>query len=131
MDIDFRKIFFAIALFAGAWWYVANHYDLTDAFKWAKARPVAADREKYVYYVGMVYYAKDKPTEAAEAFRETLTEEATGQYEAKALMRMGRCYQNLRNFEEARTAYERYIEFFPKGPHIEIVQNNYEFVKFK
>lgn len=131
MDIDFRKIFFAIALFAGAWWYVSNHYDLTDAFKWAKARPVAADREKYVYYVGMVYYAKDKPTEAAEAFRELLTEEATGQYEPKAMMRMGRSLQDLRRFEEARAVYERYIEVFPTGADIEVVKKNYEYVKFK
>lgn len=131
MDIDLRKPFFAIALFAGAWWYVANHYDLQDAFKWAKSRPVAADREKYVYYVGMIYYAKDKRTEAADTFRELLTEEATGQYEPKAMVRMGRCLQDQRRFEEARAVYERYIEVFPTGPDIEIVKNNYEFVKFK
>ncbi|TPW18922.1 MAG: hypothetical protein FD126_3201 [Elusimicrobia bacterium] len=131
MDIDFRKIFFTIAVFAGAWWYVSNHYDLQDAFKWAKTRPVAADREKYVYYVGMIYYAKDKSTEAADVFRELLTEEATGHYEAKGMMRMGRCLQDLRRFEEARGAYERYIEFFPTGPDIEIVKNNYEFIKFR
>lgn len=131
MDIDLRKPFFALAILAAGWWYVTTHYTLADVFAWAKARPVAADREKYVYYVGMVYYARDRESEAAETFRELLTEEATGQYEPRALMRMGRCYQDMRKFEEARAAYERYIEFFPTGRDIELVKNNYEFVKFK
>jgi outer membrane protein assembly factor BamD (BamD/ComL family) len=131
MDFDLRKPLYAVALVAAGWWYVANHYTMADVFAWAKARPVATDREKYVFYVGMVYYAQDKSNQAVEAFREILTEEATGHYEAKALMRMGRSYQDTRRFEEARAAYERYIEVFPTGPDIEIVKNNYEFVKFK
>ncbi|TBR17880.1 tetratricopeptide repeat protein, partial [bacterium] len=107
------------------------HVSWEDVHKWAKARPVAADREKYVYYLGMMYYSQDKCGEAIDAFREVMTEEATGQYEPRALMRMGRCYQDIRRFEEARAAYERYIEVFPKGADIELVKNNYEFVKFR
>lgn len=126
-----RKLILVVAVVGGIWYYVKNHVDMEKTLAWAKARPVATQREKYVYYVGMIYYAKDRQVEAAAAFKEILTEEATGQYEAKALMRMGRCYQETRNFEEARTVYERYIEMFPKGDDIEIVKNNYEFVKFK
>lgn len=131
MEVDFRKFFFALAVFAGAWWYVATHYAMADVLKWAKARPVAADREKYVYYVGMVHYMKSQPNEAVAAFREVLTEEATGHYEPKALVRIGRCSQDMRRFDEARAAYERYIEAFPTGPDIEIVKTNYDFVKFR
>ncbi len=47
------------------------------------------------------------------------------------MVRMGRCRQDQRRFEEARAVYERYIEVFPTGADIEIVKNNYEFVKFK
>lgn len=126
-----RKLIFIGAIVGGAWYYLKNNVDMEKTLAWAKARPVAADREKYVYYVGMIYYVKDKQPEAAAVFKEILTEEATGQYEAKALMRMARCYQETRSFEEARIAYERYIEMFPKGDDIEIVKNNYEFVKFK
>lgn len=131
MDIDLRKPFYALLALIGLWWYVSTHYTVEDALTWARQRPVAAQREKYTYYIGMYYYAKDKPNEAAAVFSELLTEEATCQYEPKALMRMGRSYQDMRRFDEARAAYERYIEAFPSGPDIEVVTKNYEFVKFK
>ena len=131
MDFDFKKPMYMLAALAGLYWYVSTHYTAADVLTWARQRPVVADRNKYVYYVGMYYYAKDMPNEATEAFRELLTEEATCQYEPKALMRMGRSYQDMRRFDEARAAYERYIEAFPTGPDIEAVKNNYEFVKFK
>lgn len=131
MEFNFKKFFYIVAVLAGGVYYVTQHYTTADVLTWAKARPVAADRDKYVYYVGMVYYAQDKQLEASEAFRELMTEEATGYYEPKGLMRMGRCYQEMRKFDEARAAYERYIEVFPKGADIELVKNNYDFVKFR
>lgn len=130
-DINFRKVFIVLALLGGAGWYASKNVDMPRVVEWAKARPDVKQREKLLYYSAMYYFLRDQRSEAAGVFSELLTEEATGQYEPKALVRMGRCYQDMRRFEEARAAYERYIEFFPAGPDVEIVKKNYEYVKFR
>ena len=126
-----RKFIFICVVVGAPIYYVSTKISLEKAISWSKARPVAAEREKYLYYAGMYFYLRDMELDAAATFAEILTEDGTGYYEPRALMRMGRCYQNTRRFEEARTAYERYIEHFPAGADIELVKNNYEFVKFR
>lgn len=126
-----RGFLYILAILATGVWYGKNHYDFTDVYKWAKARPTHDDRAKSIYYVGMVYWLKDDGPHTIEVFSGLLTDHPTCQFAPKALLRLGTAYRNVNNWEASRAAYERYIEQFPSGPDIERVQANYEFVKFK
>ncbi|MBI3299715.1 MAG: tetratricopeptide repeat protein [Elusimicrobia bacterium] len=125
------KYILIIVLVVTGFKYGMKHFDLGDVYTWAKARPYHETRAKAIYYVGMVYYLQDKTDGSITAFNQLLADHPTCQYASKALFRLGNVQRSLNHFEEARSAYERYIEQFPNGPDIQAVQNNYEFVKFK
>ena len=125
-----RYIIVIVALAFG-FQYFKKSYDLGDAYKWAQARPYHETRAKAIYYVGMAYYLKDDHEGTITAFNQLLADHPTCQYAPKALFRLGNAQRDLHHFEEARSAYEKYIEQFPSGSDIQAVQNNYEFVKFK
>lgn len=130
-DFSFRKLFFFLALVSGGIWYVNTHVTLDDAYKWAQSRKEEKTRARALYYVGMVSYAKDDNAKAAEVFSKLLEDQPTCYYAPKALVRLGATYRQMNRWAEARATYEKYMEEFPSGEDITIVQNNYEYVKFK
>ncbi|MBI5597532.1 MAG: tetratricopeptide repeat protein [Elusimicrobia bacterium] len=130
-DFSFRKLFFVLAVIGGGIWYVNNKVSLDDAFRWSLAVKEHDSRARAIYYVGMVSYMKDDNAKAAEVFSRLLADHPTCQYAPKTLVRLGGVYRQMNQWGEARTAYERYMEEFPNGPDISIVQNNYEYVKFR
>ena len=130
-DLNFRKIGFVLALLGGVYYYAQGHIRIDDLFKYAKARPVHDERARDVYYVGMVYWLKSDNEHAIEVFSTLLADETTTQYSPRALMRLGGCYRDMYKFNDAKAAYEKYMEEYPQGEDITIVKNNYEFVKFR
>lgn len=130
-EINFRKIGFILALLGAGFYYAQTHIHIDDLFKYAKGRPVHDERARDIYYVGMVYWLKGDNEHAIEVFNTLLADETTTHYSPRALMRLGGCYRDMYRFAEAKAAYERYLEEFPQGEDIKIVQNNYDFVKFR
>ena len=130
-DLNVRKIAFWLALLGGGVYYAQSHVHIDDLYKYAKGRPVHDERARDIYYVGMVYWLKSDNEHAIEVFNTLLADETTTQYSPKALMRLGGCYRDMYKFPESKAAYEKYLEDYPQGDDIKIVQTNYDFVKMR
>lgn len=131
MEIDLKKWFFIIAVVAGLGFYVRSHYTFKDVLSYSKSRPDPKVSPKLDYYVGMAHYLRSEYPESAEAFEQLLADYPTCQYAPQALYKLGTIYIDQMQWEKARTHLQRYLDDYPDGPEIKLVQNQFDTVKFK
>ncbi|MDE2292394.1 MAG: tetratricopeptide repeat protein [Elusimicrobia bacterium] len=130
-DFSFKKLVLYIVLLAGAYHYVRTHYHRPDVMRYSATLADHDMRARVRYYVGLSYFMQSQYEPAIDAFNTLLTDDPTCQYEAKALLHLGESNIEMRRFADARTAYEKYMQDFPHGADLEVVQTQYEFIKFK
>lgn len=125
-----RKLLILAGLLLAAGWYARAHYTLQDALRYAKTHPSSRLSPAVDYYAGMAYYARERHESAAQAFSQLLADHPTCQYAPNGLLRLGSSYEELRQWPEARAAYEQYLERFPQGAEIDAVRRHYGHIKF-
>ena len=131
MEINFKKIFIWLAVIIGSCVYVYKHYTFQDVLACDNKYRSWVWGPRVDYYIGVGLYLKDRHEDAAAAFEQLLTNYPTCQYAPAALYKAGVAYQNLRQWEKARAAYQRYLELFPQGPQAELANKKYEYIKFR
>lgn len=131
MELNFKKFFlwvFGIAVVTG---YVYKNYTFKDVLAYENRNQNWTWGPKVDYYIGMGYYTREQFDNAAFAFDQLLTNYPTCHYAPYALYRTGASYQNLNNFEKAREAYQKYMELYPQGKEIELVNKKFEYIRWK
>ena len=131
MEIDFKKWFIILGIVVGLGFYVKSHYTFKDVLAYSKSHPDPKMSPKIDYYVGVAHYMRSEYAESAEAFEQLLSDYPTCQYAPRALLKLGTMYIDRREWEKAKVHLERYVEDYPNGPDIKIVQTKYDAVKFK
>lgn len=131
MEFDFKKPLYIFAAFLGLFIYVRSHYSGLDLLAYTHKNPNPTLSPMIDYYVGMSYYTNSQFDPAAKAFTQLLTDYPTHYYNRWGLIRLGASHEELRNWQGAREAYEKYLEMYPDGKERNLVQNKYDQVRFK
>ena len=132
MDLeDLKKPFYILLALAGLGWYVSNHYTFKDVLAYSKQHPHPEYSPMLDYYSGMAYFARDQHEDAIEAFNQLLTDYPTCPYAARAMHRLGTSYMERNNYQAAREIFDRYFEEHPAHRDRQVVQQKYEYIKFK
>ena len=77
-----------------------------------------ADRLKMLYDRGSVSYASGDFKTALSSFEEAYRLRA----EPRFLFNIGQCHRKLGNVEQARSAYQKYLQIYPDTPHRAFIQ---------
>ena len=111
-----KKAYFFVLLASGVWWYASRRFNFSDTMVYAQKHPGASWAPQVEYSVGLVYYQRADYQKAEDAFNQLLTDYPTGQYEARALLRLSEAAEENRDYPTAKEAVARYIEEFPDAP---------------
>ena len=125
-----KKIMWALLIFCGVVWYVHDHYTFRDVVGYSKTHP-SAYSPMLDYYSGTGMYMRSDFDGAIEAFNQLLTDYPTCQYAPGALYKLSDSYMERNRWAEARETLEKFIEQFPDDPQRPVVDQKYEYVKFK
>lgn len=125
-----KWMFILLAMFGG-YYYVSNHFEFHDTLVYAKKHPDPKWSPAIEYYVGTIYYQRESYQKAQEAFTQLLTDYPTAQYAPSALVRLSDAAQHNGDWGVAKDALTRYIEEYPDGKDLQVVQKRLELVKYK
>ena len=130
-EIDFKALFLKFFAFVALVVYIRANYSIDDVFKFAqkKAHPVHTPRVEY--YIGWYHYRGDREERAHSAWGTLLAEYPTSYYSPPALYRRGLLYRQDQKWAQARSMFEKYMEEFPEGKEIHLVNKKYEKIKYK
>jgi len=121
-----KKVFVAILLLAGVWWYASHRFNFSEVMLYAKKHSSESWAPALEYSVGMAYYGRGDYPKAEETFNQLLTDFATGEYQARGLLRLSEASEDNRDFQQARDAVDRYLEEYPDGPDRAIAETRKE-----
>jgi TolA-binding protein len=121
-----KKFYFFVVIASGVWWYASDRFNFSEALGYAQKHPAAAWAPAVEYSIGMVYYQRDDYQRAEDTFNQLLTDFPTGQYEARALLRLSESAEENRDYPTAKDAVARYLEEFPDGPDRQLAQTRKE-----
>ncbi|MFH2203771.1 MAG: tetratricopeptide repeat protein [Elusimicrobiota bacterium] len=130
-ETNFTKIFIIFFIFIGSIVYIRANYTMMNVLEVSEKRPHPTFSPKIEYYIGRAQYHRDIYAESHQAFDQLLKDYPTCQYAPDALYFKGLMYSEEKKYGPAREVYEQYIEKFPKGDRIQLVEKKYEFIKFK
>ena len=131
MELFLRRGTFVLMLLAAAVYYIETHYQLLDVLNYVERnRNSVLAVPMTNYYIGMAYYMREQYEPAARAFNQVLTNYATGYYTQDGLLRVGQCYEELRNWQGARETYQQYMSEYPDGKNFVVIQKRYDRIKF-
>jgi outer membrane protein assembly factor BamD (BamD/ComL family) len=121
-----KKFILFVLIIGGVWWYASHRFNFSDAVAYAQKNPNASWAPGVEYSVGLVYYQREDFQKAEDTFTQLLTDFPTGQYEARALLRLSEAAEDNRDFPTAKDAVARYIEEFPDGPDRQLAERRKE-----
>lgn len=121
-----RKLLFLVLLVGGVWWYATHRFNFSDAMDYAKKHPQSSLSPRIEYSVGMVYYQRADYPKAQEAFAQLLTDFPTGQYAARALLRLSEVAEENRDYATEKDVLDRFLSDFPDHPDRMIAQKRRE-----
>jgi outer membrane protein assembly factor BamD (BamD/ComL family) len=121
-----KKFLLVVAACAGVWWYASHRFDFADVMTYARKNPSAGWAPAAEYSVALVYYQRADYPKAQAAFTQLLTDYPTGQYEARALLRLSETAEQNNDIPAARLAVDQYLTDFPEGPDRVLVQRRKE-----
>jgi outer membrane protein assembly factor BamD (BamD/ComL family) len=121
-----KRFYFFIVFCSAVWWYASDRFNFGDALVYAQKHPAASWAPAVEYSVGLVYYQRDDFQKAEDTFNQLLTDFPTGQYEARALLRLSEAAEDNRDYPTAKDAVARYIEEFPDGPDRQLIERRKE-----
>ncbi|MCX5788115.1 MAG: tetratricopeptide repeat protein [Elusimicrobia bacterium] len=128
---ELKKFFWALIILIGLGWYVRQHYTFRDVLAYAKSHPSQSASPALDYYSGMGFYLREDYDGAIEAFGQLLTDYPTCQYAPTALVRLSSSYMERNRWSEAKETLEKFIEQFPDDKNRPLVDQKYEYVKYK
>lgn len=131
LDINFKKWAIILAIVIGSIVYIRKNYTYQDLLRYSQEKPHPTFSPMIDYYVGLAYYMRKDLPNTTSAFGILAANYPTSHYTPKALLRMGASYQEMRQFGNARKAYEQYMKDFPEGKDIDIVKKRHEVVRWK
>ncbi len=132
MEFDgLKKLLWFLAILIGLGLYVRSHYDFQDALRFSRRHPHPKLSPAVDYYSGMAYYLREDYPRAVDAFTQLLTDYPTSYYAPRGLLRLGSSHMEMRQYQQAREAFEKYMEEFPNGKDRALVDSKYEFIKFR
>jgi len=126
-----KKWLAVAAVLYGTYWYATTRYNFSDTLVYARKNPQASWAPAVDYYVGLVYYQRNEPAKAQEAFTQLLTDYSTGPYTADGLRWLATAAQENKDYEVARQSLQRFIEEFPDHKERPSVEKRLEIIKFK
>ena len=121
-----EKMIVFVLVIGGLWWYASKRFDFKDTLLVAKKYQSSPWAPGSVYRVGLVYYGRGDYEMAQQAFTQLLTDYPTGQYTARALLRMSEIAENTHDYESARQFLKRFLEEFPEHPDLRMAQKRME-----
>ncbi len=94
-----------------------GHYDLALAgfAEYLRRYPRSEYAVDAQYWIGEIYYAKEKYIEAAREFEAVLFNYPAGRKTAPALLKLGYCRIHLQDLEGARRCFESVMRRFPES----------------
>jgi outer membrane protein assembly factor BamD (BamD/ComL family) len=131
MEFNFKKFFIGVFVVLALFVYISRTYTFQDVLAYDNKHQNWDWGPKIDYYVGAGYFIREQYPEAAGAYEQLLTNYPTCQYAAQSLYRLGTSYQNLEKWGPARDAFQKYMDQYPQGTEIELVNKKFEFIKFK
>ncbi len=111
-----KKLFFFALIVGGTWWYASHKFNFDDTLSYAKKNKEKPWASSVAYSVGMVYYQRDDYAKAQEVFTTLLTEYPTGQYTARALLRLSEAADGSRDYRTEKETLDRFLAEFPDHP---------------
>ena len=121
-----KKFYLFVAVVGGIWWYASHRFNFADTMVYAQKHPQATWAPGVEYSVGLVYYQRADYPKAQEVFTQLLTDFPTGQYSAKALLRLSETAEENRDYSTAKDAVARYIDEYPDGPDRQVAERRKE-----
>ncbi len=118
------------AIYYGYGKYVGGKDYLQSTLEYTKKHPDPKWSPMIDYYVGFTYYQQGEYTKAKGAFEQQLADYPTAQYAPQALVKLCLTAQELREWGTAKEAAARYIEEYPTGDDIKLMQSNLESLKY-
>lgn len=116
------------ALLYGGYWYASRHYDFQTALAYAKKNPSPKLAPAIDYYVGLAYYQRAEFEKSQAAFTQLLTDYPTGQYTAKALLRMSEVAMKTKDYDTVRSSLQRFKEEFPDHPQRDLADKRLDLI---
>jgi outer membrane protein assembly factor BamD (BamD/ComL family) len=121
-----KKVYLLLLIVGGVWWYAAHRFNFSDIMEYAKKNHGASWAPAVEYSVGMVYYQRADYPKAQETFTQLLTEYPTGQYEARALLRLSDAAEENRDWPTAKQTIDQFLTEFPDHPSRQLAEKRKE-----
>jgi outer membrane protein assembly factor BamD (BamD/ComL family) len=121
-----RNFLIFVALVVGAGWYASQRFNFSDAMAYAQKHPEKSWSPAVEYSVAMVYYQRADYQKSQEAFTQLLTDFPTGQYEARALLRLSEVAEQNRDWPTAKETLDHFLADFPDHPDRQLAERRKE-----
>lgn len=121
-----NKFMIFIAVVWGAWWYASKKVNYSSTMTYAQKHPQASWAPAVEYGIGLAYYQRADYPKAQETFTQLLTDFPTGQYTARALLRLSEVAEDNRDWATAKETLDRFLADFPDHPDREIATKRRE-----
>lgn len=126
-----KKYLIAVALLYGGYYYYTRVLSVGDPLEFAKKHKQEQWAPALEYYTGIIYYQKSEYPKAQAAFTQLLTDYPTGQYTARALLKLVEAAESSHDWETAKTSLARYIDEFPAEKEVEFARHKLDLMKYQ
>lgn len=111
-----KKLVILAAVGWGLWYYASHKFNFADTLTYAKKNADKPWASAVTYSVGMVYYQRTDYPKAQEVFTTLLTDYPTGQYTARALLRLSEVAEENRDYAVEKETLDRFLAEYPDHP---------------
>ena len=126
-----KKYLIGLALLYGGYYYYTRYVSVGDPIEFAKAHKKEDWAPAVEYYAGIVYYQRSDYPKAQAAFTQLLADYPTGQYTAKALLKVTDAAENNRDWETAKSSLVRFLDEFPGDKETDFARKKLELMKYQ
>ncbi len=111
-----KRLYISMLLIGGAWHFFGDKLNLQSVLDWAQKHREEPRASQVVYSVSMIYYQRSELKKTQEVLTSLLTDYPTGQYTARALLRLSEVAYDNRDYATTRQMINRYVEEYPDDP---------------
>ncbi len=126
-----KKYLIAVALLYGGYYYYTRYVSVGDPVEFAKAHKQESWAPALEYYSGIIYYQRSEYPKAQAAFAQLLKDYPTGQYTAKALLKLSDAAEYNRDWDVVKESLVRYLDEFPHEKDIDHARKKLDLVKYQ
>lgn len=126
-----KKFLVVVAILGGIGFYLRTHYYVIDVLDYARTHKDSMLNSPGVeYYIGLSYFMREMYEPSTRAFNQLLADFPQSRYSEKATFHLAEAYEELRDWPDAKQAYEKYFEQFPAGKDTMVARGRYDHIKF-